>query len=68
MKQQPLDLPEKAIMGISLAEKTVNNFIKKALRLYEQEPPPREGTGLASISYAGCLGALGAVSTSHYFW
>ena len=25
--------------GISLAEKTVNNFITKALRLYEREAP-----------------------------
>jgi hypothetical protein len=25
--------------GLSLAQKTIDNFVEKALRLYEQEPP-----------------------------
>jgi RNA-directed DNA polymerase len=27
--------------GLSLAQKTFDNFVEKALRLYEQEPPHR---------------------------
>jgi hypothetical protein len=27
--------------GLTLAQKTIDNFVEKALRLYEQEPPHR---------------------------
>jgi hypothetical protein len=30
-----------ATEGLSLAQKTIDNFVEKALRLYEQSPPHR---------------------------
>jgi RNA-directed DNA polymerase len=47
--------------GISLAQKTIDNFVEKALRLYEQEPPHRRMKRLGEYCHrwvgwaSGCL-------------
>ena len=39
--------------GLTLAQKTISNFVEKALRLYEQEPPhPRMKSG-SEITHIG---------------
>ncbi len=42
--------------GLSLAQKTIDNFVEKALRLYEQEPPHRrmKRFGECSHRWGGC--------------
>ncbi len=37
--------------GLSLAHKTIDNFVEKALRLYEQGPPHRRMKRLGEYCY-----------------
>jgi len=48
--------------GLSLAQKTIDNFVEKALRLYEQEPPHRRMKRLGEYSHRWVGWALGVAS------
>ncbi len=49
--------------GLSLAQKTIDNFFEKALRLYEQEPPHRRMKQLGEYTHrwAGWVGGSSSV-------
>ncbi len=52
--------------GLSLAQKTIDNFAEKALQLYEQEPPYRrmEWLGEYCHKWVGWVQSTSAAATS----
>ncbi len=48
--------------GEPVADKTIDNFVEKALRLYEQEPPHRRMKRLGEYTHRWSGWALGFVS------
>ncbi len=52
--------------GLTLATKTIENFVEKALRLYEQEPPHRRMKRLGGYSHRWAEWALGGVASSRH--
>jgi RNA-directed DNA polymerase len=48
--------------GLTLAQKTIDNFVEKALRLYEQEPPHRRMKRLGEYSHRWAGWALSVAS------